>query len=214
LIASPSNPTGTVIASAELASHSAVNALCGAFNSMKFIMGWFMAKTPRRRWSLVTMCLSSPVFKIFWHDRLANRLLIVPEAFIEATEKLAQNIFIATSTISQYAALAAFDERTLAELERRRAEFEVRRDFLYDNLLRLGFEIPIKPDGAFYIYANCSKLPMTAISSLDLLEAEAVAVTPGKDFDNEAGHYIRFAYTTSIDRMSIAAMFRKFINKG
>ncbi len=143
--------------------------------------------------------------------------VIVPEEFVDATEKLAQNIFIATATHSQYAALAAFDELTLAELERRRTEFEARRNFLYDALLRLGFEIPIKPDGAFYIYANCSKFTDDSYQfALDLLEAEGVAVTPGKDFgSNEANHYIRFAYTTSVDRMA-AAMQRleKFINKG
>ena len=96
----------------------------------------------------------------------------MPEEFIDVTEKLAQNIFIATATHSQYAALAAFDPQTLAELEHRRVEFEARRDFLYDALLRLGFEIPIKPDGAFYIYANCSKFTDDSYQfALDLLEA-------------------------------------------
>ena len=141
----------------------------------------------------------------------------MPEEFIEATEKLAQNIFIATATHSQYAALAALDPRSLAELEQRRIEFERRRDFLYDALLRLGFEIPIKPDGAFYIYANCSKFTNDSYQfALDLLEAEGVAVTPGRDFGtHEANHHLRFAYTTSIARMTIAMQrLEKFINKG
>jgi aspartate/methionine/tyrosine aminotransferase len=143
--------------------------------------------------------------------------LIVPEEFIDVTERLAQNIFIATATPSQYAALAAFDKQTLAELEHRRIEFERRRDFLYDALLGLGFDIPIKPDGAFYIYANCSKFTNDSYQfALDFLEAEGVAVTPGKDFGtNEANHHIRFAYTTSIDRMTIALQrLERFIYKG
>jgi len=143
--------------------------------------------------------------------------LVVPDAFVDATEKLAQNIFIATSTQSQYAALAAFDDNTLAELERRRAEFAARRDFLYDNLLRLGFEIPIKPEGAFYIYANCSKFTGDSYQfALDFLEAEAVALTPGKDFGtNNPQHWLRFAYTTSVDRMAIAMQrLERFINRG
>jgi aspartate/methionine/tyrosine aminotransferase len=132
--------------------------------------------------------------------------LIVPDSFVEATERLAQNIFIATSTDAQYAALAAFDEDTLTELERRRAEFALRRDFLYENLTRLGFGCPIKPQGAFYIYANCNKFTDDSYQfALDLLEAEGVAVTPGKDFgSNDAHHALRFAYTTSMDRMAIA----------
>ena len=132
--------------------------------------------------------------------------MIVPDEFVDATEKLAQNIFIATSTQSQYAALAAFDVATLDELERRRAEFAERRDFLYDNLLRLGFEIPIKPQGAFYIYADCSKFTGDSYQfALDLLEAQAVAVTPGIDFgNNQPQRYLRFAYTPSLERMAIA----------
>jgi len=143
--------------------------------------------------------------------------LIAPEEFVDAIEKLAQNIFIATATHSQYAALAAFDEDTLAELELRRTEFEARRDFLYEALLRLGFKIPIKPDGAFYIYADCSKFTDNSYQfALDLLEAEGVAITPGKDFGtNEANRYVRFAYTTSIDKMAVAMhRLENFINKG
>jgi aspartate/methionine/tyrosine aminotransferase len=143
--------------------------------------------------------------------------LIVPNEFIEATEKLAQNIFIATATHSQYAALAALDPHTLIELELRRAEFKARRDFLYDALLNLGFGIPIKPDGAFYIYADCSKFTDDSYQfALNLLEAEGVAIAPGKDFGTyESNHYVRFAYTTTIARMSVAMQrLEKFIKKG
>jgi aspartate/methionine/tyrosine aminotransferase len=142
--------------------------------------------------------------------------LVVPEAFIEATEKLAQNIYIATSTPAQYAALAAFDADTLVELERRRDEFAKRRDFLYENLVRLGFDIAIKPEGAFYIYANCQKFTDDSHQfALDFLAAEAVAITPGKDFgSHQAHHSLRFAYTTSIDRMAIAMhRLERFINR-
>ena len=219
LIASPSNPTGTLITAEQLkqAVHT-VNALGGCFYSDEIYHGLVYDDK-----ATTALAFSDNVFvinsfsKYFGMTGWRVGWLIVPEAFIDATEKLAQNIFIATATHSQYAALAAFDPHTLAELEHRRAEFERRRDFLYDALLRLGFEIPIKPDGAFYIYANCSKFTDDSFQfALDLLEAEGVAVTPGKDFGiNEANHYLRFAYTTSIDRM-IVAMQRldRFINKG
>ncbi len=219
LIASPSNPTGTIIASDQLkqAIHT-VNELGGCFYSDEIYHGLVYGEN-----ASTALAYSDNVFvinsfsKYFGMTGWRVGWLIVPEEFVEVTEKLAQNIFIATATHSQYAALAAFDQRTLAELELRRAEFKKRRDFLYDALLRLGFEIPIKPDGAFYIYANCSKLTDDSFQfALDLLEAEGVAITPGKDFGtNEANHYIRFAYTTSIDRMAIAMhRLEKFINQG
>ncbi len=219
LIASPSNPTGTLIAPEELKqSIHTVNDLGGCFYSDEIYHGLVYDTN-----ATTALAVSDNVFvinsfsKYFGMTGWRIGWLIVPDEFIEATEKLAQNIYIATSTQSQYAALAAFDENTLAELENRRAEFAARRDFLYDNLLRLGFEIPIKPEGAFYIYANCKKFTDDSYQfALDFLEAEGVAITPGIDFGNhEAHHMLRFAYTTSIAKMAIAMQrLDRFINKG
>jgi len=130
--------------------------------------------------------------------------VVVPENFIDAAERLAQTIFISTATHSQYAALAAFSDRNIAELEARKAEFELRRDFLYENLLRLGFEIAVKPEGAFYIYANCSRFTEDSFQfAKDLLEQQGLAVTPGKDFGNNRENcHIRFAYTASIAKIT------------
>lgn len=218
LIASPSNPTGTLIAPEQLeqAVHT-VNALGGCFYSDEIYHGLVYGEH-----ATTALAFSDNAFvinsfsKYFGMTGWRVGWLIVPEEFVDATEKLAQNIFIATATHSQFAALAAFDPHTLAELERRRAEFEKRRDFLYGALLRLGFEIPIKPDGAFYIYANCSRFTDDSYQfALDLLEAEGLAITPGKDFGiNEANHHLRFAYTTSIERMAVAMQrLERFINR-
>ncbi len=219
LIASPSNPTGTIIDPDQLkqAIHT-VNALGGCFYSDEIYHGLVYGEN-----ASTALAFSDNVFvinsfsKYFGMTGWRVGWLIVPEEFVDVTEKLAQNIFIATATHSQYAALAAFDECTLTELELRRAEFKNRRDFLYDALLRLGFDIPIKPDGAFYIYANCAKFTDDSFQfAMDLLEAEGVAITPGKDFGlHEANHYVRFAYTTSIDRMAIAMQrLERFISQG
>ena len=208
LIASPSNPTGTLIAPEELRQCiQTVNALGGCFYSDEIYHGLVYGTE-----AATALAVSDDVFvvnsfsKYFGMTGWRIGWLIVPDAFVEATEKLAQNIFIATATLSQYAALAAFDESTLVELESRRAEFAARRDFLYQHLLRLGFEVPIKPEGAFYIYARCDKFTDDSFKfAADFLEAEAVAITPGKDFGNtDAHHYLRFAYTTSIAKMAIA----------
>jgi len=219
LIASPSNPTGTLIEPEELRRCiQAVNALGGCFYSDEIYHGLVYGEQ-----ATTALAVSDDVFvvnsfsKYFGMTGWRIGWLIVPDEFVEATEKLAQNIFIATATLSQYAALAAFDESTGVELESRRAEFAARRDFLYQHLLRLGFEIPIKPEGAFYIYARCDKFTDDSFKfAADFLEAEGVAITPGKDFGSIGAHQmLRFAYTTSIAKMAIAVQrLERFINRG
>lgn len=217
LIASPSNPTGTVIPRGELMQTvKAVNDLGGCFYSDEIYHGLVYSDS-----AASALEFSDDVFvinsfsKYFGMTGWRIGWLIVPDGFVEAIEKLAQNIFISSSSDAQHAALAAFDEANLAELEQRRLDFEARRDYLYDALLRLGFDIPVKPEGAFYIYALCSKFTDDSFQfARDLLEAEGVAVTPGKDFGvNDAHHALRFAYTTSLDRMEVAMQrLQRFIN--
>lgn len=208
LIASPSNPTGTMLSRLELeCSVKQVNQLGGCFFSDEIYHGLVYGKKASS-----ALEFSDDVFvinsfsKYFAMTGWRIGWLVVPEQFINAVERLSQNIFIATATHSQYAALAAFTDENLAELETRKQQFEKRRDFLYKQLVRLGFEIPIKPEGAFYIYANCSRFTQDSYQfAKELLEEEGVAVTPGKDFgNNEANCYIRFAYTASIAKMSVA----------
>ena len=123
--------------------------------------------------------------------------------YVEALERLAQNLFLAPPTPAQYAALAALDEDNCALLERRREIFRQRRDYLLPALRRLGFEIACEPDGAFYIYADCSHLDNDSfILSRQLMEQAGVVVTPGIDFGHHrADQHLRFAYTTSLERL-------------
>lgn len=208
LIASPSNPTGTIIANDALrAAIRQTQTLGGCFYSDEIYHGLVYGES-------VSSALeySDDVFvinsfsKFFGMTGWRIGWLVVPEEFIDAVEKLAQNIFISTPTHSQYAALASFSPENMAELHRRRDEFEKRRDFLYENLLTLGFKIACKPQGAFYIYADCSAFTQDSFEfAKQLLEQEGVAVTPGKDFGRyRANQHIRFAYTASIDRMAAA----------
>ncbi|MCX7097185.1 MAG: pyridoxal phosphate-dependent aminotransferase [Methylococcales bacterium] len=218
LVASPSNPTGTLIKPEELKKIIyTTNSLGGCFYSDEIYHGLVYGTQAN-----TALAFSDDVFvinsfsKYFGMTGWRIGWLVVPDEFIDATEKLAQNIYIATSTQSQYAALAAFDDSTLAELEYRRAKFAERRDFLYDKLLNLGFKIPIKPEGAFYIYADCSPFSNDSFQfALDFLETEAVALTPGKDFGaHNSRQMLRFAYTTSIANMTIAIQrLERFINR-
>ncbi|WP_289285178.1 aminotransferase class I/II-fold pyridoxal phosphate-dependent enzyme, partial [Methylophaga sp. UBA1918] len=125
----------------------------------------------------------------------------VPEGYTEVMDKLAQNLFLAPTTMSQYAALAAFQSNTLAILEQRRQAFERRRNTLLPLLKDIGFSIPVTPQGAFYLYADCSTLlneqiPDSMALSRFLLSQAGVAITPGLDFGHyQAGSHCRFAYT-------------------
>jgi aspartate/methionine/tyrosine aminotransferase len=132
--------------------------------------------------------------------------MVVPEHYIPVIERLAQNLFLAPSTPSQYGALAAFDEDSLAIMEERRLELQQRRDYLLAELPKLGFKIPVIPDGAFYIYADASELTQdTQRFCEQLLQDTGVALTPGFDFgEQNASLYIRFAYTTNIERLQQA----------
>ncbi|HKU70318.1 MAG TPA: aminotransferase class I/II-fold pyridoxal phosphate-dependent enzyme, partial [Burkholderiales bacterium] len=112
-------------------------------------------------------------------------------------------IYLAPPTMAQHAALAAFEPETIAILEARAQEFKARRDYLVPALRKLGFEIPVMPQGAFYVYAGCGKLTKDSFAfARDLLEKAGVAITPGIDFGaNAPERHVRFAYTNSIDRL-------------
>ncbi|MGZ4960039.1 MAG: pyridoxal phosphate-dependent aminotransferase [Methylomonas sp.] len=208
LIASPSNPTGTLVGNADLQKAvQQVQDLDGFFYSDEIYHGLVYSEPVNTALAYSDQAFVINSFsKFFGMTGWRVGWLVVPEVFIEAAEKLAQNIFISTPTHSQYAALASFGAENMAKLEFRRLEFMRRRDFLYQNLLRLGFKVACKPEGAFYVYADSSAITDDSFRfAKDLLEAEGVAVTPGKDFGhNKPEKHIRFAYTASIDRMAAA----------
>jgi len=132
--------------------------------------------------------------------------MVVPEAYVRDVEKLAQNLTLCPSTPAQYGALAAFSPETLTILEARRAEFRRRRDFLAPALEHIGFRITAQAQGAFYLYCDCSALSDDSFRlARDLLEKAGVAATPGLDFGSNAPEkHIRFAYTTGIERLAEA----------
>ena len=132
--------------------------------------------------------------------------LVAPEQAVPELEKLAQNLFISMSTMAQFAALAAFEPETRAVLNARRDEFAKRRDYLLPELRRLGFDIPHTPAGALYIYAGIGKFSNNSSEfCLNLLEEHGIAITPGADFGTfQSQQHVRFAYTTSMDRLKEA----------
>jgi aspartate/methionine/tyrosine aminotransferase len=132
--------------------------------------------------------------------------LVVPPAMIAAVEKLAQNFFICASTLAQQAALACFTPESMAIFEQRKSEFRRRRDYLVPELQRLGFTIPVLPDGAFYIYADCRRFSDDADAfTREVLQSTGVVMTPGLDFGvQDVHHYIRVSYATSMENLQEA----------
>ncbi len=205
MLASPSNPTGTVIDANEVAKISAfVQKQQGCLMIDEI---YAMLTYEQQAVSLLAHAPDAFIINSFskYFGMTGWRLgwLIAPEPYVDAIDRLAQNIFLAAPTMAQHAALAAFEAETMQILEARRDEFRARRDYLLPALQQLGFEISTVPQGAFYLYADCSRFTADSHAFvLDILEKAGVAITPGCDFgDHRANHHVRFAYTTSIENL-------------
>ena len=203
LLASPSNPTGTSIPRGELLSMiDAVRSL-GGFTVVDEIYQGLVYDGE----ASTALELADDVFvvnsfsKYFCMTGWRLGWIVAPESHVREIEKLAQNAFICPSAPAQYAALAAFRPETLAVLEQRRKEFRRRRDYMVPALRRLGFRIPLVPEGAFYIYAGCEEFSGdSGRFALKVLEEAGVAITPGLDFgSNGPERHVRFAYTRSLE---------------
>ena len=206
LVASPANPTGAVVPQLRLAELSAAIADRGGnlvvdeiYHGLTY---GFEADT--------ALALDNEVFvinsfsKYFGMTGWRLGWLVAPERHVREIEKLAQNLYIAPSTLAQHAALAAFHPATIAIFEHRRREFQARRDLMLPGLERLGFGVAAQPRGAFYIYTDSSQLgPDSRILAERLLADAGVAATPGLDFgSNEPRRHMRFAYTVEQARIA------------
>jgi len=209
LIATPSNPTGTVVPYDEMAAIArAVAARGGELIVDEIYLGlsYDLAQGARPRSALA---IADDAFVISSFSKYFNmtgwRLgwAVVPERHVREIEKLAQNLYISPATPSQRAALACFTPDTLAILEERRQAFEARRDFIVPALRELGFAIPVMPSGGFFVYADTSGLAAdSAAFCRDVLQEVGVAITPGLDFGtHRVADHVRFAYTVAMDKL-------------
>lgn len=205
LIASPANPTGTLISAGALAAlHAAVQAQRGTLIVDEIYHGLTYGVQAESATALgEDVFVINSFSKYFGLTGWRVGWLVAPTAYVREIEKLAQNLYIAPPTLAQHAALAALGPETRPILEERRRAFAERRDVLRAGLQKLSLELRSEPQGAFYLYA---RLPEQYGSSFDfaraLLETAHVAITPGRDFgQHEADRHLRFAYTTDIARL-------------
>ena len=214
LLASPSNPTGTSIHPFELRRiHDFVQGKGGITLLDEIYLGLSYDDT----FGQTALKMDDNVISINSFSKYFNmtgwRLgwLVVPDVLVPVVERLAQNLFICASTVSQYAALACFEAESIAEYERRRAEFKARRDWFIPALNDIGLTVPVMPDGAFYAWADCSaacaKLGVKDSwdLSFEIMKRAHVAVTPGRDFGTDSTHrFIRFSTASSMAHLQDA----------
>jgi aspartate/methionine/tyrosine aminotransferase len=225
LLASPSNPTGTSIAPDELQRlHTLVHERGGITLIDEIYLG--LSYDAQFGQSALAMPgeLGQSVISINSFSKYFNmtgwRLgwMVVPEALAPVIERMAQNLFICASSVAQHAALACFEPESLAEYERRRSEFKARRDYFIPELNRLGLNVPVMPDGAFYAYADCieatRKLGLASTPgghgaswdfAFELMQRAHVAVTPGRDFGQAAPErFVRFSTASAMPQLQQA----------
>ncbi|NMM77440.1 aminotransferase [Rhodococcus sp. SRB_17] len=220
LLASPSNPTGTSIAPDELRSiHNVVQERGG----VTMIDEIYLGLSYDDAFGQTALAIDENIISINSFSKYFNmtgwRLgwMVVPEVLVPVVERMAQNLFICASTISQHAALACFEPESIAEYERRRAEFKARRDYFIPELQALGLAVPVLPDGAFYAWADCTRAAekLGVQGSWDfayaLMRRAHLAVTPGRDFGSfEPGRFVRFSTANSMAQLqeSVARLRR------
>ena len=222
LIASPSNPTGAVLERETLSSLATEIKRLGGFLILDEVYQGLVYKDDCEYWTGIEIdpdfYLLNSFSKYFGMTGWRIGWMVVPTSAAEPLSRLAQNLFICPPTISQYAAMAAFETESLKIHEERRLEFAKRRDFLADGLKKLGFTIPVYPEGAFYIYADVSFSGMTSTEFCRLMiDKYYVAITPGSDFGTyDAERYVRFSYTTSVSDIQhgVGQIEKALVDKG
>ena len=132
--------------------------------------------------------------------------LVAPDSAVDACERIAQNLYLSSPTIAQRAALAGFDEDVEQQCFARRDELQQRRDYLVEVLPTLGLEVMANPDGAFYLYVDISRYSQDSVAfCADVLTETGVAMTPGIDFGGPCPlTSVRIAYTVDVERLKVA----------
>ncbi len=220
LLASPANPTGTRMTLSQLGVLADfIREKQGAFLVDEIYQGLNYGEHNKPETVLQVAddaIVTNSFSKFFGMTGWRIGWSVLPKSMVPAFEKIAQNLTISPTTISQFAAVEAFSEDTLRIAEERRQAFQQRRDFLVEALRRLGFGIQHAPQGAFYIYANIESFSDDSQAfCMDLLEKAAVAITPGIDFSaSQQKRYVRFAYTADMEQLQEAVhRIEQYLNK-
>ncbi len=219
LLASPSNPTGASIAPNELRRIADVVRARGGVSIVDEI---YLGLSYEAGYGHTALAAGDDIItvnsfsKYFQMTGWRLGWLVVPPALVAPLERMAGNLFICASSVAQQAALACFEPDALAEYERRRAEFQSRRDLIVPGLEALGLRVPVRPDGAFYVYADCSAYSADSWDfCFEVMRDTGVVLVPGKDFGAaEPQRYFRLSYANSIANLQDAlARLRGYLER-
>jgi aspartate/methionine/tyrosine aminotransferase len=209
LLASPSNPTGTSISRQQMA---AIVQAVRERGGVTLVDEIYLGLSYDEAYGHSALELGEDVISINSFSKYFGmtgwRLgwLVLPPQLVGAVERLAQNLYICASTVAQQAALACFEPDSLAEYERRRQEFQRRRDFIVAELQDMGLPVPVMPDGAFYAWFDCSRYSISSWDFCQRMTARAhVALTPGRDFGPlMAERFVRLSFASSMAQLRVA----------
>jgi len=208
MIATPSNPTGTSVPPAELA---AICEWARAHGAWRLIDEIYLnlsdadAASGQRAQTALAFdagaCVINSFSKYFGMTGWRLGWAVVPDELVPVMERLAQNYYICAPTPAQMAALACFTPESIAVCEARRQEFGARRALVLQGLEDIGLPVPVRPDGAFYVYIDVSGTGLDAMRFCERVLQEAhVALTPGDDFGTcGAARHVRLSYAASQD---------------
>lgn len=207
IVASPSNPTGTMLGPHDLralVAHCRARGLRLVSDEIYHGITYGHAATSALSFTDDAVVINS-FSKYFCMTGWRLGWMILPPDLARPVERLAQNFFISPPSLSQHAAIAAFDAR--AELDARVARYAESRALLLAELPRAGFEDLAPADGAFYIYADSGRLSNDSEAFCrDVLREAGVAITPGVDFDPARGHrHVRISFAGAPEEIAEAA---------
>ena len=216
IVASPANPTGTMLDLPELtALANACRESGAALISDEIYHGLTYDRDAVSALQATDEVIVVNSFsKYFSMTGWRVGWMVVPPDMIRVVERLAQNLFICAPHAAQRLALHAFD--CDAELQANVATYRANRDLLLAGLPEAGFDVIAPPDGAFYIYADVSRhTDDSRAFAAEILDRAGVAVTPGLDFDPDRGHrWLRFSYAGATDEMEEALVrLRQFMGQ-
>lgn len=208
LLASPANPTGTMLPAREIFDIAQTVAEKHGFFILDEIYQGITGADCEYATGLSIredLYVLNSFSKFFGMTGWRLGWLVVPEPAVDGLAKLAQNLVISPNSIAQYAALAALGEQAMAIHRARAVTYLERADLLARGLRDLGFVIPVFPDGAFYLYVDVTHTGMNSHEFCwRLIEEYQVAATPGEDFGEHLKEcYVRFAYTTDEESIQL-----------
>ncbi|MDO6694274.1 aminotransferase class I/II-fold pyridoxal phosphate-dependent enzyme [Aliiglaciecola sp. 3_MG-2023] len=224
MLATPSNPTGTAVAPDELAAMCEFAKSRGAWRIIDEIyLNLHHGDANTQPVTALSFDAEALVINSFskYFGMTGWRLgwCVVPERAVPVMERMAQNYYICPSTLAQKAALACFTPASIAVCESRRETLRFRKELVLAGLKKCGLDVPVQPDGAFYVYIDVSRTGLSAMSFCDRVLQEAhVALTPGNDFGEYQGdHFVRLSFASAESELEeglkrLAGFMEKWVN--